>query len=112
MKDKDLSPNEAWSAGVLEHIASQSGRIKGCPKGSFLGLCSADRVIGINPGNYTRSIYNRDYAITAVEILKQSEHKMSAPELWDRVMAVHEKNIVSNHQMEVVLALWDKGMIR
>lgn len=113
-RENSYDPVDAWCLAVQEHIPTKSGRIKGCPKSAFLGLCSAGRVIGINSGNYTRSIDNRNYAITAVEILQNQEpgHTPEAAELWGRVMAVHEKSIKRNGQMEVVLALWDKGMIR
>ena len=113
-QDNRHDPVEAWRLAVQEYIATQSGRAKGCPKGAFLGLCSRGKILGINPGNYSRSVDNRDYALTAVKILQEQSGvaELSAPELWDKVMTRHNKSIVPNGQMEVVLALWHEGLIR
>ncbi|MCX4113272.1 hypothetical protein NQU91_11130 [Aeromonas hydrophila] len=109
-----LNPAEAWSLAVQMYLPTHSGQVKGCPKGAFLGLCSDGRVKGIEEGNYTRSTKNRDYAVTAVEILKNrmGAPSMSANDLWDAVMAELETSLRPNSQMEVVLALWEKGLIR
>lgn len=112
-KQLKISPMEAWSLAVQKHIQTRSGQMKGCPKGAFLGLCSQGQVRGILPGKYTRSVDNRGYAITAVKILKNQPKGpiISAGELWDQVMVAHEKSITSNSQMDVVLALWQAGLI-
>ncbi|WP_323898594.1 DUF6979 family protein [Aeromonas hydrophila] len=113
-QDKRHNPMEAWELAVQEHIPTQSGRAKGCPKGAFLGLCGEGKISGISPGKYSRSVKNRDYALTAVKILQKQidSSELSAGELWDKVMAWHNKSIVPNSQMEVVLALWKEGLIR
>ncbi|HAU4892961.1 DUF6979 family protein [Aeromonas hydrophila] len=113
-KRDGLNPAEAWNLAVQEHLPTHSGQVKGCPKGAFLGLCSDGRVKGIQEGNYTRSTKNRDYAITAVEILKNrmGAPSISANDLWDAVMAKLGSDLTPNHQMEVVLALWKEGLIR
>ncbi|UXB11900.1 hypothetical protein GP476_10750 [Aeromonas dhakensis] len=109
-----LNPAEAWNLAVQEHLPTHSGQVKGCPKGAFLGLCSDGRVKGIEKGNYTRSTKNRDYAIAAVEILKNRKcaPSMSANDLWEAVMAELETSLRANSQMQVVLALWKEGLIR
>lgn len=108
-----LNPAEAWGLAVQTHIPTKSGQVKGCPKGAFLGLCSDGRVKGIYGGEYSRSIKNRGYAITAVEILKNrvDPPSISAKELWEQVMAELNTSLRPNGQMEVVLALWQAELI-
>jgi hypothetical protein len=52
---------------------------KGCPKGTFLGLCEEGLVKGIPKGNYTKSVKNKKYAIKAVTVLKQNKHTTFSP---------------------------------
>lgn len=89
----------------VDSITSQE---KGCPKGTFLGLCEAGLVKGIPKGNYTKSIKNKDYALQAIQILKQSNRTYTPKELW---AALNLGDKRSNSQMDVVLALWENGLI-
>jgi len=60
-------PVAAWRVAVREKFShSASLQAKGCPKGAFLGLCSAGFVRGIAPGEYTNSELNRSYAVISV----------------------------------------------
>jgi hypothetical protein len=100
---------EIWSRYAKEVFDTKSSQEKGCPKNTFLGLCEEGLVKGIPKGNYTKSVKNKEYAIRAVAILKQNKHTTFTPkELWDKLELGNKR---SNSQMDVVLALWEHGLI-
>jgi hypothetical protein len=107
-----VSPGAAWDEAAREIFPGRIHRQKkGCPRGAFLGLCDEGLVLNVPAGSYTRSIDNKAYALRAVELLR------SAPELavqgrralWNRVEA---KAGSHNSQMDVVLALHQKGLLK
>lgn len=103
------SIEELWSRAAKEVFETKSSQEKNCPKGTFLGLCEEGLVKGIPKGNYTKSEKNKSYALKAVVILKNNPNKAFTPkELWDK-LALGDKR--SNSQMDVVLALWESGLI-
>ena len=104
-------PVAAWRAAVREKFShSASLQAKGCPKGAFLGLCSAGFVRGIAPGEYTNSELNRSYAVNAVAYLRSDATLASdRPRLWK--LATAPNTLRENSQLDVVLALWDAGLI-
>lgn len=104
-------PAKGWSAAVAHQFpASASLRSKGCPRGAFLGLCEEGFVIGVAAGDYTRSKRNKAYAVAAVRLLfREPALAENIPTLWDRVLNGEAK--VHNHQMNVVIGLWNAGLI-
>jgi hypothetical protein len=102
---------EIWSRSTKEVFPlSKSSQEKSCPKTTFLGLCKEGLVKGIPKGNYTKSVKNKEYATRAVAILKQNTQTTFSPkELWDKLELGDKR---SNSQMDVVLALWENGLIR
>jgi len=107
---KTKNPKLAWEQAARDLIDSKTAQVKGCPKSAFLGLCEMGWVKGIPKGNYTRSKMNKDYAVTAVKILQNNkEHVFDAIELWDLSLTEPKSH---NSQMDVVLALWDGGLIQ
>ena len=57
---KEVLPQEAWEQAVkLEFPHSVSSQLKSCPKNTFLGLCEAGKIKGIDVGSYTRSSLNK-----------------------------------------------------
>ena len=103
------SPVKAWKAAAAEVFAAgkPSAEKKGCPKNAFLGLAEAGLIKGIAPGQYTRSVENRQYAESAVRLLHEDASWSERPdELWSQVAesAVKKKH---NGQIDVVLALWN-----
>ncbi len=105
------SPQEAWEQATAEQFPdSTASQEKGCPRGAFLRLCEEGLVRGIRPGHYTRSQKNKRYAVDAVALL-QADPSLAHHEalLWSR--AVAGENIAPNSPMDVVIALWDNGLI-
>ena len=103
-------PKEAWKLAISKTFSSSlSSQEKGCPKSAFLGLCEDGWIKGIPEGNYTRSAKNKKYAIQTVKFLKKnSDVSFSTTELWETAV---NNGISHNSQMDVVLALWEKGFI-
>jgi hypothetical protein len=108
---KVSSPVEGWEVAVREVFpASASSQEKGCPKCAYLGLCEEGIVIGVPPGKYCGSVKNKGYSLKAVSFLKHTPHKATdAQTLWYQIMRGERK--VHNHQMEVVLSLWNEGLL-
>lgn len=110
-----ISPVDAWQKSVCKaYPDSKESQLKGCPKNTFLGLCSEGQVKNIPKGNYTKSELNRWYAKNAVAILKTNKSTIFTPlELWRATLLASGADIkkVHNSQMNVVLALWEEGMI-
>ncbi len=113
--ENKVSPLDAWEISVSKiYPDSKESQQKGCPKSSFLGLCSEGLVKSIPKENYTESALNRQYAKTAVDILKANKSKIFTPlELWQATLRASDAAINKTHnsQMNVVLGLWDKGLI-
>ncbi|WP_051263871.1 DUF6979 family protein [Tenacibaculum ovolyticum] len=100
---------EIWGKHVKENFDTKSSQEKCCPKNAFLGLCEDGLVKGIPKGKYTKSIKNKEYALQAIDILKQNTQTTFLPkELWEQ-LELGDKN--HNSQMDVVLGLWEKGYI-
>jgi hypothetical protein len=102
-------PLAAWNTAALNRLPTKMTREKGCPKSAFLGLCEEGRVKGVARGSYTRSKLNKGYALQALTLLSTTPALAGdCHQLWKRVMAGVEKQ--PNHQMEVVIALWEAGL--
>jgi hypothetical protein len=94
---------EFYVRTAKEIFETKSSQEKGCPKNTFLGLCTEGLVKGIPKGSYTKSVKNKEYAIRAVAILKQNKHTTFSPkELWDK-LELGDKRF--NSKMNVVLTL-------
>jgi hypothetical protein len=106
------SPNHAWESAVEKIFPlSKSSQEKGCPRGTFLGLCETGAIFGIPHGNYCRSIKNKKYALKALKLLKNNPSlSEDVKVLWDLVMEGEQK--VPNHQMDVVSSIWNAGLVR
>ena len=106
---KSMCCKDSWIKAIHEITISKSAQEKGCPKNTFLGLCEEGLVKGIPKGNYTESIKNKDYALEAIKILKASPNKSFTPkELWSKLKLGDKRH---NSQMDVILGLWNEGLI-
>lgn len=107
---KALDPEDGWERAVRQMFpGSQSLQDKGCPKGAFLGLCREGLVKGIDAGPHGRPSKNGKYALDAAQVLRRNRFLCSQPSLlWKKVAGPSK---TENHQMEVVIALWQAGRI-
>lgn len=112
-KDTTLDPREAWERATIEVFGEGTSlQVKGCPRGAFLGLCSAGLVEGVEPGTYGRGSKNAGYAVAAIAELRRSPELVEDPDtLWRRVPK-DDPNKASNSQMDVACGLWRAGLIR
>lgn len=101
------NPMDAWRVTISELTDSRSVRDEGCPRDTFLGLCEQGLILGINCGEYSNSIKNKEYALNAVEVLRQNPRPLKPLELWHKI----GNQIVHNGQMDVVLALWESDLL-
>lgn len=105
-----MSPVEAWELELK--LAQKSD--KGCPKGTFLGLCQNGFVKGIPIGSYTNSKKNANYGLVGRELLlAQSDMYLNdAKKLWKDILEVlHLPTKVPNQQAEVLIELWKNGFL-
>ncbi|NTV89017.1 MAG: hypothetical protein HGA22_01425 [Clostridiales bacterium] len=115
-KRKTDNPVDAWKQASMQVFGgATSSQAKGSPRDTFLGLCEAGLVKGIRTGDYTRSEKNKRYAIKAVEALKEVPALAENPDLLWRAVLDYESTDASkahNSQMNVVVGLWENGLIR
>lgn len=111
VSQRATTPGEAWEIATIEIFgAGTSSQAKGCPKNTFLALCETGKVNGVKAGKYTKSDKNKGYAIKALELLYSEPLLQKDPNiLWKKILDGTEKS--HNSQMNVVLALWDNGLI-
>ncbi len=110
VKTTGNSPDYAWKLESERTFGKGTALAKkGCPKGTFLGLCEEGLIKDIPKGQYTKSIKNKKYAVDAVNLIKTREQGYNNPKsLWIEV-AGNDK--VPNHQMDIVCALCSAGLL-
>ena len=101
--NKGLQAEDAWEKASCEvYPVGSASQKKGCPKNAFLGLFSNDPNV-----SYSK---NAIYAQRAVEILRKNPNrKYSVNELWSLVI---DESKTHNSQMNIVLTLWYKKLIK
>ena len=103
------TPWSAWAHAMSESGLSRSSQDKGCPRNAYLGLCEEGLVKGIPVGRYTQSVDNKQYAIKAVcALVARPELARSPRRLWKAVVLGEKTH---NSQMDVVCALWLRGLL-
>ncbi len=104
-------PISSWKEAAEVVIKTSTElRKKSCPKSTFLGLAEEGMIIGVKQGKYTASIDNKKYGIKAIEECKKDPalaNKKS--KLWE--LACQDENKEHNQQMDVVIALFNAGLI-
>ena len=105
------SPRNAWDKATNEIFEKWYYREKPCPRSAFLGLCEEGLVKDIPRGNYSNATKNKEYAIKAVTMLKDSPswRNNNKRSLWKEI--VKKKPISYDYQLDVVFALWDNKLI-
>lgn len=105
---------KAWTEAVQEFTNSHSARVKGCPKNTFFGLCYAGQIKGISiqPPQEKES-KNAEYAILAIHLLKKDmSWANKKAELWAEIQKIIGEEKKHNSQLDVVIALWNEGLIQ
>ena len=105
---------KAWTEAVQKFTNSHSARVKGCPKNTFFGLCYAGQIKGISiqPPQGKKS-KNAEYAILAIHLLKKDmSWANKKAELWAEIQKIIGKEKKHNSQLDVVIALWNEGLIQ
>ena len=110
-------PADAWEIEASKQFGKgSSSQEKSCPKDSFLGLCEDGLIKGVNKGDYTQSVKNKLYAITAIKLLKAKPSLANLGErgLWKKVLKHLNKPVdkAYNNQMDVVLTLSNNHLIK
>lgn len=105
-----VDPRSAWALSAAEAYPDRpSARDKACPRSTFLGLIDAGAVRGIPASPDASRSINARYALEAVDAFRSEpglvEH---TSRLWERTSGAPKKQ---NGQLEVVLALWNAGLI-
>ena len=106
LKDKKLTPVEAWEWAIKQASLSDKSKNKCCPKFAYIGVCEQ------KDGDAPDSNKNKNYAREAVRILRTTRPS-SAAALWRQVIAnlKCDTDLTHNNQMTVVLALKDAGLL-
>lgn len=107
-----MAPKEAWHSAIAELSKSLESQKKGCPKMAYLGLCDAGAVKGIPRGSYSAvpQSKNGEYAKRAHSLLhSQPKLARDKKKLWARSIAPDDKH--ENDQMDVVVTLWNRGLL-
>lgn len=103
-------PEYAWTQAVKQAFpAGRSSIDKGCPRGAFLGLCKRGALAGARSFYELEDTKNGDYACLAWKALKEDQSLADdRAALWSRI---HADAVNENGQLDVVLALWDEGLL-
>lgn len=107
------TPREAWDCAVNAIFPEKKWyyRTKPCPRSSFLGLCEEGLIKGIPIGDYCNATKNKEYAIMAVNMLKENpKWRKDKKAFWKEIV---KKNPISyDYQLDVVIALWNNNLIK
>ncbi|MEX1384009.1 hypothetical protein [Lutibacter sp.] len=91
---------------------TKAARKKSCPKSTFLSLCEVGAVKSILKGNYAPKVKeNKVYALKALEILRNRNNKPEIIGVINLWKLVQNQGKSHNSQMDVILALWNNGLI-
>lgn len=112
---KVKDPRKAWTIAANE-IFDKKTSIKKCnPRSAYLGLCEIGLVKGIPAGTYTLLHRSVRYTLCALEVLRDyPKVAQTTPyQLWNAVTFRIDRKIPNRNQgqMDVVMALWNEGMI-
>lgn len=107
-EQKKIDLGDLWKEKCKENEFKEASIKKGCPRLAFIGLCENNLIKGIEIKNSDKESLNKNYAVEAVRVLKNDKRNYTSKELWEEIGNKDKKH---NSQMNIVLALWEKGMI-
>lgn len=107
-KQEEINLGDLWKEKCEKNEFKEASIKKGCPRLAFIGLCENNLVKDIEVKNSNKESLNKNYAVEAVKVLKNDKRNYTSKELWEEIGNKDKKH---NSQMNVVLALWEKGMI-
>lgn len=107
---KGINPINAWKIASETVFEPNSTSLKKtCPKNTFLGLCEEGLIKDIPKGRYTRSVKNKQYALSAVELIKNNPNiEIDKNKLWKYIVGENKKH---NSQLDVVFDLYENDML-
>lgn len=107
-EQKKINLGDLWKEKCKENEFKEASIKKGCPRLAFIGLCENNLIKDIEVKNSNKDSLNKNYAVEAVRVLKNDKRNYTSKELWEEIGNKDKKH---NSQMNIVLALWEKGMI-
>lgn len=107
-EQKKIDLGDLWKEKCKENEFKEASIKKGCPRLAFIGLCENNLIKGIEIKNSDKESLNKNYAVEAVKVLKNNKKNYTPKELWKEIGNKDKKH---NSQMDIILALWEKGMI-
>lgn len=107
-EQKKIDLGDLWKEKCKENEFKEASIKKGCPRLAFIGLCENNLIKDIEVKNSNKDSLNKNYAVEAVKVLKNDKRNYTSKELWEEIGNKDKKH---NSQMNIVLALWEKGMI-
>lgn len=107
-EQKKIDLGDLWKEKCKENEFKEASIKKGCPRLAFIGLCENNLIKDIEIKNSNKESLNKNYAVEAVKVLKNNKRDYTSKELWEEIGNKDKKH---NRQMDIVLALWEKGMI-
>jgi hypothetical protein len=102
-------PEKAWDRAIARETKSSESRRKSCPRGAFLELCVAGVIAGCQARPSLLRSSNGEYAIEILKAIRANEELLSDRERLWRVAAGRDKR--ENGQVDVVVSLWENGVI-
>ena len=107
-EQKKIDLGDLWKKKCKENEFKEASIKKVCPRLAFIGLCENNLIKDIEVKNSDKESLNKNYAVEAVKVLKNNKKNYTSKELWEEIGNKDKKH---NRQMDIVLALWKKGMI-
>lgn len=110
-RGKASSIVDAWEITGREILHTESTQTKNCPRTTFLGICESGIVTGVPAGEYNKRLSeNKQYGLKAIALLRyHPELATDEALLWKKI---GNAAIKQNGQMEVVIALWQNGLVK
>lgn len=107
-EQKKIDLGDLWKEKCKENEFKEASIKKGCPRLAFIGLCENNLIKDIEVKNSNKESLNKNYVVEAVKVLKNDKRNYTSKKLWEEIGNKDKKH---NSQMDIVLALWEKGMI-